>query len=79
LKDPRLAVKKIFSILENYAKLYDNTIMPDEDDEPVKEHDLLQNIALGLKLPRLIRSNLKFIDFESRPMIWPVLEKPLES
>ena len=51
----------------------------DEDDEPVTDHDLLQSVALGLKLPRLIRSNLKFMSIEGRPKIWPVLEQPPES
>ena len=79
LQNPHHAVQKLFSILENYAELYDKTIMPDEEDEPVTDHDLLQSVALGLKLPRLIRDNLKFISFEGRPKIWPVLEKPPES
>ena len=46
---------------------------------PVTDHDLLQSVALGLKLPRLIRYNLKFISFEGRPKIWPVLEQPPDS
>jgi hypothetical protein len=79
LQSPHLAIQKLLNILENYAELYDKTIMPEEDDEPVTDHDLLQSVALGLKLPRLVRSNLKFISFEDRPKIWPVLEKPPES
>jgi hypothetical protein len=79
IQDPHPVVRMQFEILEHYAELYDKTIMPEVDDEPVTDHDLLQNIALGLKWPRLIRDNLKFISFEGRPKIWPVLEKPPES
>jgi hypothetical protein len=79
LPEPHLGVEKMFLILEDYAALHDKTIMPDDEDEPVTDHDYLGNIALGLKLPRLIRSNLRFVpDEEQRLNVWPVFERPPE-
>jgi HNH endonuclease len=80
LVEPHQVVQKMLEILDDYAALHDKTIMPDDDDEPVTDQDFLSNIALGLKFPRLIRSNLSFIPVDDQqPKIWPVVERPLKS
>lgn len=74
---PHEAVSKMYLILENYAELYDKTIMPEDDDPPISDHDIMQNIALGLKFPRMIRDTLRYVDFEGRPEVWPVRKNSL--
>ena len=66
------AVEMMYTILDDYAEIYDKTIMPEDDDDPITDHDIVQNIALGLKFPRMIRDNLRFVDYEGRPDKWPV-------